>query len=367
MQKRFFLVLFFLFFSLINVSSQTTIIEMHDLNKTTWIAPEGIQSDVNVVHDHNWLYNTKFRVELQFTPIKGHEYKVQHRIISYFTIVKSCFWYDTLQVIDLTLNEVIANKTKGFSSDCFGRPYFRQDFNDTTADFYWLEEIQLIKPTVELNADKTTGFMPLTVNFKGKCLANTKTAEIKKCEIDYGDGIKEEFNEQAHTFTREGIYNVKLKAIDSFDESSETEIKIEVKKLPKITSLNIENTKVLEDIKIEIECENTNIIDIAIKSVTGETIETKKIECNGKQTITLKPISIAGPYYLTASIPECKEACITEKQFIVFEEKKEENLETIAIIIFFFILIILGLLYHQKIRALKGKKEGKWPKKHKKT
>lgn len=345
------------------LAAETVIIEMQDLNTSTWTASDKVFGDVNVKHEHIMFYESiKFRINLSFKPEKGHTYKVEHKIIAYLTIVKSCFWYDTLRLIDVDLNKVIAEKTAGVSGDCVGRPRYSTDFEDTTADFYWQEEVELLKPEVQLNAENTEGFAPLTVEFTGGCRAISKTAKITSCVLNYGDGIKEPFTGKAmHVYSNAGKYIAVLTAIDSFGQSETKTLNINAASFlrSQLLSVNVKEAETTKALEIEIACITEGKATLTLRDEEGKPIETREVSCTGKQLVILKPVKSAGLYSIEARIPNCEGQCFVEKQFIIREgkeEKEAKGIEAITLIVFVVIVIIIGLLFHEKLKESKTKK-----------
>jgi len=103
----------------------------------------------------------------------------------------------------------------------YGNGFFSANFD---AGMYKWEYVKGARaPKAVLETDKTSGGVPLTVNFKGEKSSDQDPGDSIRYEWNFGDGspISEEVN-PTHTFAQPGSYTVVLSVIDSTGKRTST-------------------------------------------------------------------------------------------------------------------------------------------------
>jgi len=85
------------------------------------------------------------------------------------------------------------------------------------------------KPEVQLDADKTVGASPLTVNFSSEGTQDLDTDDVVSYQWEFGDsGATSADENPSYTFDQPGIYKVKLTAIDLKGEAASSFLEVKV-------------------------------------------------------------------------------------------------------------------------------------------
>lgn len=120
------------------------------------------------------------------------------------------FWYTIRGFLNFNIREVPGGHAKN---------------NDLAAE--WLMKIVRTWPVAKIQASKTSGQAPLTVDFRA--LATDPDGKITGYIWQFGDGDVSVRQSVRHTFTKPKLYNVFLTVIDDAGNKENAQVDIEVK------------------------------------------------------------------------------------------------------------------------------------------
>ncbi|MCX8190383.1 MAG: PKD domain-containing protein [Candidatus Diapherotrites archaeon] len=172
-------------------------------------------------------------------------------------------------------------------------------------------------PSAKFIVEPVEGKAPLRISLYVE--EPEKDGHFATYEWDFGNGIKKDGKNAAHTYNDVGTYTVKLRATDEYGASSESSRTIYVYSFKGITALGVENVTQGENTTIFVDCSGTRTVDIIVrKGHQATTIQ--NITC-GTHT-SYGPLTEIGEYEVIASLKNCGGAeCTKSASFSVLEAK----------------------------------------------
>lgn len=167
------------------------------------------------------ITNTWVEVYIGSKPVDGDDYGTNQIKIASFSTWDNCTpaKVDGTFALDACYNGVFIPDTTGTYFFVIKMGVIDWESVDRNMDIL-IDELSLIEensvPYTAFSADNLTGFAPFTVNF----INNSKMAATY--EWDFGDGNTSTDQNPVHTYQNVGKYNVSLKAVNTYGDSTLT-------------------------------------------------------------------------------------------------------------------------------------------------
>lgn len=155
-------------------------------------------------------------------------------------------------------------------------------------------------PKANFRVEPTEGRAPLRVALYVE--EPEQDGHFTTYEWDFGNGVKKEGKNAAHTYNEIGTYTVTVKAIDEYGASSESSQTINVYSFRGITALGAENATRGESTTIFVDCTGAQTADIIVKK--GHYATTIQNVMCGTHT-SYGPLQEKGEYEVIASLKNC--------------------------------------------------------------